>query len=103
MISAALVHDTTGIGQSFDDGVGRRRAISPRFTHSTDDEDFVVHRESEQHREEEHRYPTLDLAHVVRAEQRTNRPRIERPRRVHVGDTDRYEVQQNAMSGSAND
>ena len=65
MISAALVITPPVLDESLDDGVGVGRTVQPRLANTRDDEDLVVHREPEQHREEEDRHPTFDLAHVI--------------------------------------
>ncbi len=42
--------------------------VVPRLAHARDEEDLVVHREAEEHREQEDRDPALDLRHAVEAE-----------------------------------
>ena len=48
------------------------RRLSPRashdFAHARDEEDLVVHREAEEHGEEEDRHPALDLRDAIEAE-----------------------------------
>ena len=44
-------------------------ALVPRLAHAGDQEHLVVHREAEEHREEEDRDPALDLVELVEAEQ----------------------------------
>ena len=51
----------------------------PRLAHARDDEDLVVHREPEEHREDEDRHPALDLADVVGAAAPSRARRSERP------------------------
>ena len=44
-------------------------ALVPGLTHARHEEHLVVHREAEEHREEEDRDPALDLVELVEAEQ----------------------------------
>ncbi len=52
--------------------------VVPRLAHPRDQEDLVVHREPEQHREEEDRDPALDLLDLVQPEQVASRAPAER-------------------------
>ena len=52
-------------------------AVVPALAHPRDEEHLVVHREAEEHREQEDRDPALDLAELVEPEERAGR----RPKR----------------------
>ncbi len=49
--------------------VALSQAVVPGLAHPRDEEDLVVHREPEEHREEEDRDPALDLAELVEPEE----------------------------------
>ena len=78
------------------------RALScarvPRLAHARDEEDLVVHREAEEHREQEDRDPALDLRELVEAEQRPcRRPNRKTTTSSAVGRGDREQVQQHRL------
>ena len=64
-----------GLRQAEDDGLLVRRAVVPLLAHARHEKDLVVHREPEQHREEHHRDPGLDLVVRDQAGPRARAPR----------------------------
>ena len=75
------------------------RTVAPRFAHSRDDEDLVVHRETEEHGEEEDRDPPLDLADVVGTEESRTDTEAEDQDEQSVGDAHRDEVERGGDQG----
>jgi hypothetical protein len=56
------------VGEAVGDGAYVVAAAVPRLAHAGDEEDLVVHRQAEEHREEEDRDPALYLRDPVQAE-----------------------------------
>src|SRR4029450_4047690 len=68
----------------------------PLLTHAADEEDLVVHREAEEHREEEHRDPALDLVELRQAE-RLSGAELEGRHEDPVGSGDREQVEDDRL------
>ena len=71
--------------------------LVPCLPHARDEEDLVVHREAEEHREEEDRDPALDLVELVEAEQALADPEAEEEHEHPVGRSDREQVQEDGL------
>ena len=69
MIERGGRDDAAGALEPERDGAARCRACVPRLAHPRDEEHLVVHREPEEHREQEDRDPALDLVDLDEAEQ----------------------------------
>ena len=82
-----------GGGESLDDRRGGGDAAVVGLAHARDDEDLVVHRQAEEHREDEDRHPALELADVVGAEPRRTDAVTEDNHHHAVGGGHRDEVE----------
>src|SRR5262245_20939809 len=88
--------DATRLGEAEGDGphVVVRRV--PLLAHTAHEEDLVVHRATEDHGEDEHRDPTLDLVEGDQPEP-VRRPPLEEDDQESVGRTDREEVEDDRL------
>ena len=78
--------------------------VVPRLAHPRDEEDLVVHREAEQHREQEDRDPALDLVELVEAERgRGRRPSGRRRRASRTLAATESRLSSTAFSGSSSE
>ena len=71
--------------------------VVPGLAHPRDEEDLVVHREAEEHREEEDRDPALDLAELVQPEEALADAVAEEDDEHPVGRRDREQVQEHRL------
>ena len=71
--------------------------LVPLLAHPADEEDLVVHREAEEHREQEDRDPALDLRELVEAEHVLPEPEAEDEHERAVGGRDREQVQDHRL------
>ncbi len=74
MISAAPVMMPRGRGDAERDRLGGVAGLVVALADPAEQEDLVVHREAEQHREEEERHPGLDRVDLLEAEQAAPTP-----------------------------
>ena len=95
--------DPAGALEPVGDGGRVVGAVVPRLAHARDEEHLVVHREAEEHREQEDRDPALDLAEVVEPEACLADAPLEDDDEHPVGSADREQVQRTAFSGSSSE
>jgi hypothetical protein len=79
--------------------LGVREALVPELAHARDEEDLVVHREPEEHREEEDRDPRLDLVELVQPDEVGADPVLEDDHDHAVGGADCEQVQEHGLQG----
>ena len=89
--------DPAGPLEAERDRAGVVVGLVPGLAHAADDEDLVVHREAEEHGEQEDRDPALDLREAVEAEHVAVRPRSGTRHEHAVAGRDREQVEQHRL------
>jgi len=95
--------DPRGRGDAEADGIGRVAGCVEALLDPAEQEDLVVDREPEEHREQEERQPGLDRVHLVEAEQARADAVLEDEHEQPVGDSDREQLSTTAVPATTSE